>query len=662
MKRLISSILAFTICMGIFSSPVSAYIQEEQSKINIENNENVDGELVTKDKYNIVDSDLYDPDVNEDGIIDILDLSFVALHYNQTNASLNWYEKCDINKDKIVDIFDLVIVSKCLEGAEIIKDHAKVKSFTTSLPSGQNVNQKVTLSATSDADKDALYEFSVIGDKDSNWTVIKPYNNISDVEWTPTKTGNHTLRVRTKHINSTVEYDDEVSIVFEVVGNIKDVQLYVGLKGKINLNKTATPMLTVTYDDGNTVSKVPDSLKSNSEILRINECNTVTAIAPGTSTLTATYKGVDYTKEVVVDDVASIKANYDKVLNQEQEPLTDTTMNLEVSADSTKDGIKLNWTDYPIIVKYEIYRKTVRTEYVKIADVTNGEFIDTDVVKNEYYDYKINITRKDGSIQELKEIGILADKIEVTKGKTEKETNNSINSILALNDTSSIIDLTKFRELEIPEFKTYLKYTQKEPFISDGMKDEVFGDDPWGIEKPWIVKQEIDESKNVFVWKMKDSQEFFIEWSNEDLVPYKTDIGDLWIKPSKGIDYKYNLTRIIFDTDSNTFKYFHTSYNAGGSSFAIDSNGDYLEGYNNGDGSYNRVSYTHLKRYVYKYTAPDGSIHQPARFFNEDIEQGEGEKLISINKVDITSEEALQITKGLTVMDPELCPYNEGDN
>ena len=52
-------------------------------------------------------------DINEDGIVDILDLAFLAQQYNEiTTESI--YGEYDMNKDNIIDIFDLVILSKKL--------------------------------------------------------------------------------------------------------------------------------------------------------------------------------------------------------------------------------------------------------------------------------------------------------------------------------------------------------------------------------------------------------------------------------------------------------------------------------------------------------------------------------------------------------------------
>ena len=49
-------------------------------------------------------------DVNEDGIINILDLTFVASHFGETPIE-NQYPNPDVNRDGTVDIFDLVHVA-----------------------------------------------------------------------------------------------------------------------------------------------------------------------------------------------------------------------------------------------------------------------------------------------------------------------------------------------------------------------------------------------------------------------------------------------------------------------------------------------------------------------------------------------------------------------
>ena len=50
-------------------------------------------------------------DINADGIVDIIDISAVALAFNSTPSSTNWNRQADINNDNVVDIFDIVIVA-----------------------------------------------------------------------------------------------------------------------------------------------------------------------------------------------------------------------------------------------------------------------------------------------------------------------------------------------------------------------------------------------------------------------------------------------------------------------------------------------------------------------------------------------------------------------
>lgn len=51
-------------------------------------------------------------DINEDGEVNILDLSLIATIYNTVKGDNTYELKCDVNKDNIIDIYDLVIISK----------------------------------------------------------------------------------------------------------------------------------------------------------------------------------------------------------------------------------------------------------------------------------------------------------------------------------------------------------------------------------------------------------------------------------------------------------------------------------------------------------------------------------------------------------------------
>lgn len=53
-------------------------------------------------------------DVNQDGKIDINDLSLLGLEYNKNSIATGFDEKFDVNKDKIIDVYDLVMVAKKL--------------------------------------------------------------------------------------------------------------------------------------------------------------------------------------------------------------------------------------------------------------------------------------------------------------------------------------------------------------------------------------------------------------------------------------------------------------------------------------------------------------------------------------------------------------------
>lgn len=51
-------------------------------------------------------------DFNKDGIVDILDLTFIVAVYNKKSTDANWDVKYDLNKDAVVDIFDIVLVAR----------------------------------------------------------------------------------------------------------------------------------------------------------------------------------------------------------------------------------------------------------------------------------------------------------------------------------------------------------------------------------------------------------------------------------------------------------------------------------------------------------------------------------------------------------------------
>ena len=53
-------------------------------------------------------------DFNNDSIIDIEDLSALALRYGISKESDNWKHKYDLNLDNIIDIFDITMIAKKL--------------------------------------------------------------------------------------------------------------------------------------------------------------------------------------------------------------------------------------------------------------------------------------------------------------------------------------------------------------------------------------------------------------------------------------------------------------------------------------------------------------------------------------------------------------------
>ena len=53
-------------------------------------------------------------DFNNDGKVDILDLSMLAMKYDKKDGEAGWDSKYDLNNDFIIDIFDLSIVAKKL--------------------------------------------------------------------------------------------------------------------------------------------------------------------------------------------------------------------------------------------------------------------------------------------------------------------------------------------------------------------------------------------------------------------------------------------------------------------------------------------------------------------------------------------------------------------
>lgn len=50
-------------------------------------------------------------DLNCDGSVDILDLSFIASHFGQTNSHPQWNATADVVPDNEIDIYDVVFVA-----------------------------------------------------------------------------------------------------------------------------------------------------------------------------------------------------------------------------------------------------------------------------------------------------------------------------------------------------------------------------------------------------------------------------------------------------------------------------------------------------------------------------------------------------------------------
>jgi hypothetical protein len=50
-------------------------------------------------------------DVNGDGIVNMLDLYYVALHYGQTPSDPHWDSHADVDKNSVVNMMDLYLVA-----------------------------------------------------------------------------------------------------------------------------------------------------------------------------------------------------------------------------------------------------------------------------------------------------------------------------------------------------------------------------------------------------------------------------------------------------------------------------------------------------------------------------------------------------------------------
>ncbi len=61
--------------------------------------------------------DSFSADVNQDGVVDLLDLVVIAVSYDSTPASPNWNPDADTNYDGVVDIMDITYIAIALEQA-----------------------------------------------------------------------------------------------------------------------------------------------------------------------------------------------------------------------------------------------------------------------------------------------------------------------------------------------------------------------------------------------------------------------------------------------------------------------------------------------------------------------------------------------------------------
>jgi len=55
-------------------------------------------------------------DINEDGVVDIYDVTAVCIAYGSKEGDSNWYSKADLVKDGVIDVYDLTAVCLLYEG------------------------------------------------------------------------------------------------------------------------------------------------------------------------------------------------------------------------------------------------------------------------------------------------------------------------------------------------------------------------------------------------------------------------------------------------------------------------------------------------------------------------------------------------------------------
>lgn len=146
----ISLFLCLLLILNIFSSKEGNVVYAETNYISKVSNISIPNSTADPDLTN--DSG----DVNEDGVIDILDIAEIASHYNLKSGEMNWNINYDINKDGIINIYDLVSASKLINYILI---------------------QSISLNKTAD--------ILSIGDTDNLTAIILPDNSTNkNVEWT----------------------------------------------------------------------------------------------------------------------------------------------------------------------------------------------------------------------------------------------------------------------------------------------------------------------------------------------------------------------------------------------------------------------------------------------------------------------------------------------
>jgi hypothetical protein len=91
---------------------------------------------------------------------------------------------------------------------------ATIQTITSNVKGIQQVNNTVTLTASSGVNQDLEYRFSIFDGEE--WLEVQGYSPSSRLLWTPTKPGTYKIRIDVKHKLSNKEYDDahEVPFIF----------------------------------------------------------------------------------------------------------------------------------------------------------------------------------------------------------------------------------------------------------------------------------------------------------------------------------------------------------------------------------------------------------------------------------------------------------------